>query len=99
MGHLPEPQSKEWTPALILLTIEGMWTGVRIARGVFLLALGLLATGSTAANETEASAPALDARYTDWLEMVEVMITEEEKTYFLSLTLDFRRNAFIEEFW
>ena len=30
---------------------------------------------------------------------VDVMITEEEKAYFLSISADFRRDAFIERFW
>ena len=50
-------------------------------------------------NPTDDETPALDQRYSDWLEMVDQMITEEEKSYFLDLAVDFRRDAFIERFW
>ncbi|MCP4654141.1 MAG: VWA domain-containing protein [bacterium] len=49
--------------------------------------------------------PAIDAdvglpkRYREWLEQVEVLITDEERAYFLTLQDDFRRNAFIDAFW
>ena len=103
-----------WTSALILLTIEDMPikdlpVRLRLAcpmrRKVHVLLFGallsgmLLATGWAAAEETQDAAPALDARYSDWLEMVDSIITEEEKAYFLSIAVDFRRDAFIEQFW
>ncbi len=78
---------------------------------VFLAALGLaswLAASPVPAEKTEDAAPAieaadvapaLDKRYADWLEMVDAMITEEEQAYFLSISVDFRRDAFIERFW
>ena len=34
-----------------------------------------------------------------WLDRVELLIDEEERAYFLSLKEDFRRRAFIDEFW
>ncbi len=57
----------------------------------------LLAAGATAAPE--AQNPPLNARHADWLDMVDVLITEEERAYFLSIRADYRRDAFIEEFW
>ncbi|MDX1502555.1 MAG: VWA domain-containing protein [Thermoanaerobaculia bacterium] len=43
--------------------------------------------------------PELAPEFSRWLEQVELLITEEEREYFLSLTEDFRRRAFIDEFW
>ncbi|MGD2115864.1 MAG: VWA domain-containing protein, partial [Acidobacteriota bacterium] len=45
-------------------------------------------------------APAdLPRRFRDWLEEVSLLITEEERDYFLTLDEDFRREAFVREFW
>jgi Ca-activated chloride channel homolog len=41
----------------------------------------------------------LPQEFKDWLDRVSILITDEEKAYFLSLDEDFRRHAFIEEFW
>lgn len=41
----------------------------------------------------------LPARYQDWVRSVIGMITEQELAYFVSLTQDYRRNAFMEAFW
>ncbi|MCP3958031.1 MAG: VWA domain-containing protein [bacterium] len=63
------------------------------------LVVAALLNASTAVSEEAAIESNLDARYVDWLEMVDLMITEDEKTYFLSIAEDFRRDAFIERFW
>lgn len=73
------------------------------------LALGLLSTSlawwawlpgpAVLAADEAPDPPAVDERYADWLDMVDVMITEDEKAYFLTLRHDFRREAFIERFW
>ena len=70
------------------------------------MALALLTAGAAAGDVPDASqdeaadtAEPLDPRYADWLEMVDALITEEEKAYFLEIAVDFRRDAFIEQFW
>jgi Ca-activated chloride channel family protein len=42
---------------------------------------------------------ALAPEFREWLERVSILITDEELDYFLTLEEDFRRWAFIEEFW
>ena len=69
----------------LMLTITALPAGILVA--------------DEADDPTAEETPALDARYSDWLEMVDQMITEEEKSYFLDLAVDFRRDAFIERFW
>ncbi len=66
---------------------------------VLLVALAALCPGVAPAAPEDAPAPALEKRYVDWLEMVDLMITEEEKAYFLGIAEDFRRDAFIDRFW
>lgn len=41
----------------------------------------------------------LAPRFREWLEEVDLLITEEEREYFLGIEETFRREAFIEEFW
>ncbi len=41
----------------------------------------------------------LPPRFREWLERVEILITEEEKAYFLTLDEDFRRSSFVAAFW
>ncbi|MFP5287820.1 MAG: GWxTD domain-containing protein, partial [Thermoanaerobaculia bacterium] len=41
----------------------------------------------------------LPEKYRAWLEEVEVLITEEERTAFLALSQDYQRDAFIDRFW
>ncbi|MEM7588055.1 MAG: GWxTD domain-containing protein [Acidobacteriota bacterium] len=60
---------------------------------------GLEAEGLDATNAQGLGAKGLGAKYVDWLEMVDVMITDEEKSFFTTLDEDFRRDAFIEQFW
>ncbi len=93
-----------WTPASILLTIEAMPFAARIARDArrmigLALASAALFAAAAPADEGDAEAPALEKRYADWLDMVDLMITDEEKEFFTSITVDFRRDAFIERFW
>ena len=64
------------------------------------LALAALLTASLRARgETEVPTPVRDEPYADWLEMVDQIITEEEKAYFLSIRANYRRGAFIDQFW
>ncbi len=51
-----------------------------------------------AASSQEGGAP-LSEEHAAWLEMVEVLITKQEREYFLGIEREFRRAAFIEEFW
>lgn len=41
----------------------------------------------------------LAPRFREWLEEVDMLLTEEERAYFLSLEEDFHRDAFIKAFW
>jgi Ca-activated chloride channel family protein len=41
----------------------------------------------------------LAPKYRAWLDMVEVLITKDEKKAFLELEQDYQRDAFIERFW
>ena len=41
----------------------------------------------------------LAKRHERWLEEVDILVTDEERQYFLSLREDFRRDAFIEQWW
>ncbi len=71
---------------------------------VFAVVASLLLTPAAAADkaadgEVAAAVAELEPLYADWLEMVDVLITEEEKAYFLEIAVDFRRDAFIERFW
>ncbi len=70
-----------------------------VVLAALLVASSAAADGNDRNDQNDDPAPALDERYTDWLEMVDQLITEEEKAYFLSLAVDFRREAFIERFW
>ncbi len=42
---------------------------------------------------------ALPPHYREWLKFVAPLITDEERDYFLAMTEDFRREAFIDGFW
>ncbi|HEY2292200.1 MAG TPA: VWA domain-containing protein [Thermoanaerobaculia bacterium] len=41
----------------------------------------------------------LPQKYRDWLETVELLISEQELTTFLALEKDYQRDAFIKQFW
>ncbi len=42
---------------------------------------------------------ALPLKYRDWIQQVEVIITDEERSAFLALEKDYQRDHFIERFW
>lgn len=44
-------------------------------------------------------ASTLTERFRAWLEEVEVLMTEEERTAFLALSQDYERDSFIQRFW
>ena len=82
----------------------------RSGRLVLIAALGLffsLALSAQPPAETvqtvETAAPTtaseLPDRFAKWLREVETLITAAERTLFLSLTRDYQRDAFIEQFW
>ena len=58
----------------------------------------LLACGPLAFADQDPE-PQLAKEHREWLELVDLLITEEEREYFLSIEDAFRRNAFIEAFW
>ncbi|HEX5761094.1 MAG TPA: VWA domain-containing protein [Thermoanaerobaculia bacterium] len=62
--------------------------------------LTLCSTGASAA-EPAASAPLADlpARYQQWLAEVAPLLDEKERAAFLGLAQDYRRDAFIRQFW
>ncbi len=64
---------------------------------VALLLAALLPVG--ALGEAPAIPDDLDREFRDWLEIVSLLISDAELEYFLSIDEDFRRRAFIEEFW
>jgi len=59
----------------------------------------LPATEEAAEEPGEEPTAELAERHREWLERVAFLITEEERAFFLALDRDFRRDAFIEEFW
>ncbi|MGH9464116.1 MAG: VWA domain-containing protein, partial [Thermoanaerobaculia bacterium] len=63
-----------------------------------LLAL-LLYAGSAAAPARPAEEADLPPRYLQWLELVDLLLTKDERRSFLELTEDYQRDAFIESFW
>jgi Ca-activated chloride channel homolog len=50
-------------------------------------------------REQKAALQKLDQKYRDWLAEVDVLITADEKSAFLSLDKDYQRDAFIKRFW
>ena len=74
---------------------------------LFLLALALLTPlASHAAKPTRAERKEqkeafekLPEKYKQWLKVVDLLITEEERTTFLALEKDYQRDAFIKQFW
>jgi VWFA-related protein len=74
---------------------------------LFLAALGAPALAPAAHARTEIKSrkdlkkamEKLPPQYRAWLEMVETLITKDERKAFLELELDYQRDAFIERFW
>src|SRR5687768_18098592 len=64
-------------------------------RGLLLLCLCALA-GTPASAAGDATLP---EKYRSWLEEVRLIISPEERSAFLALTEDHRRDAFVEAFW
>ena len=62
-----------------------------------LVALPAAATPPTKAQQ--AAIAALPDAYRAWLEEVEIILTDEERTIFLALAKDYQRDAFIQQFW
>jgi len=50
-------------------------------------------------KERKAQLEQLSPEYRQWLESVDMLITKEEKDFFLDLVKDYQRDAFIERFW
>ncbi|MEM7354742.1 MAG: VWA domain-containing protein, partial [Acidobacteriota bacterium] len=73
----------------------------RILRTI-LPAVALASLCTTSVAETappEDAASALAPESVAWLELVDLLITDQERAYFLQIDEDFRRRAFIARFW
>jgi Ca-activated chloride channel homolog len=79
----------EWSP-----TVRSRAT--TLLRGLALLALLASPVGADARPPVPDD---LHPRYAAWLEEVDLIMTDEEREYFLSLDENFRRDAFVHEFW
>jgi Ca-activated chloride channel homolog len=63
---------------------------------------GVLSLGTPAslrADDTKARLAALDPKYRDWLDEVDLLIGKDERRQFLALTRDYQRDGFIHRFW
>ncbi len=62
--------------------------------------LAILAIAGSLVGPTRAVDEAdLPPQYRQWLELVELLLTKDERRSFLELTEDYQRDAFIENFW
>ncbi|HYH45195.1 MAG TPA: GWxTD domain-containing protein, partial [Thermoanaerobaculia bacterium] len=93
-----------------LLSLLPFLTALALAPAA--LVLGVLDARPAAAAEKETRAEkkaaraaekkayeALPGKYREWLDQVDAITTEEERTAFLALEKDYQRDAFIEQFW
>ena len=69
------------------------------SRLVRVVAVAFALAAVAAAPSVSAPAPERPPRFVSWLEEVDLLITPEEREYFLSLDETFRREAFVHEFW
>jgi Ca-activated chloride channel family protein len=74
------------------------------ARALLLLVLlvlggGLPAQATPPTAEQKGAIDKLPDRYRAWMEMVEILLTGEERSAFLALDQDYQRDAFIQRFW
>jgi Ca-activated chloride channel homolog len=61
--------------------------------------LSLGTPASLRADDTRARLAALDPKYRDWLDEVDLLIGKDERRQFLALTRDYQRDGFIHRFW
>lgn len=66
---------------------------------VVLLVTSVLLAAPLAAKKKTPVPDDLPQEYRQWLEAVELLITEEEREAFLALEADYQRDAFIQRFW
>ena len=73
---------------------------------LFIVLLSSLAAVPAAAKPSRAERKAereaiakLPQKYRDWLQVVDLLITDEELATFLALDKDYQRDAFIKQFW
>ena len=64
----------------------------------FLLA-SLVATSGFPIDQSNDESSSPPANYSRWLDRVALLITEEERQGFSTLTRDYQRDAFVETFW
>jgi len=66
---------------------------------VLAIVLSLGTPASLCADETRARLAALDPKYRDWFDEVDLLIGKDERRQFLALTRDYQRDGFIHRFW
>ncbi len=64
-----------------------------------LFLIPVLAHASLPTKEQKAAISKLPETYQKFLAEVEILLTDEERTAFLTLSKDYQRDAFIEQFW
>src|SRR4051812_46335131 len=74
------------------------------ARALLLLVLLVLggslpASATPPSQEQRATIEKLSEKYRSWIEEVEILLTDQERSTFLALDQDYQRDAFIERFW
>ncbi len=70
--------------------------------GRWVLLAALLLASSLAATAEETSIPPTPEATPEqraWLELVDLLITDEEREYYLSIEEEYRRQAFVDAFW
>ncbi len=72
---------------------------ISVQRLLATLALAILLAGTAAAERSDDELAGLPETYRHWLALVDLLITDEERAYFLTLEREFRRQAFIDGFW
>ncbi|HEY6322342.1 MAG TPA: GWxTD domain-containing protein, partial [Thermoanaerobaculia bacterium] len=70
-----------------------------VVAAVLATVLSLGTAASLRADDTRARLAALDPKYRDWLEEVDLLIGKDERRQFLALTRDYQRDGFIHRFW
>lgn len=86
----PHLAAGPWLAKLSILALTAILCGVPAV---------LLPDAATATVLDEKALAGLPAEHRDWLKMVDLLLTREERDYFLSMTEEFRRRSFIEAFW
>ena len=89
-------------PVLIIMTMTNLLRPLTIAILIasFALSIATPALADRAERKAiRAKIEALPLKYREWIEEVNVIITDEERVAFLELEKDYQRDNFIERFW